>query len=560
VILTRSRDPVESIADSPIAARRATPGRPRHATVRAQRKISPPGRRHLLWAAAPAAGALLLVLVPLGLSGPAAGAATPAYDAGPTAAIKLPAAPTGQQISVLDKGATPGQDSDDDSAAFRKAISDARSGQVIIVPAGNYVFTKPNVVLKSGVSIRGESGAVITTKFTSSSDNAGSSVFSASAGTNNLTLSGLRLTSSGGKALNNPLWIGSSSGSNVSRIAIRDMQIDKFYKMAIGVRNGDNITIENNLIKDALATGGGGEGYGIMIGYPKATNNRVVGNTVAGPAMRHGILLQYSAHHNLVENNRVTKTVYDAYDLHGEEEFSNELRNNVAEDCGEGGFGVGNTGASHDNAGPKNWIHHNTVSGCKWGIHVYRKSDTQYIEDNTFRNNTSYGVYVHDEGAKNLLFARNTVQDNGSDGINLIKAAGVKLLDNVVKGNKAYALQTDAATTGYEIRNNDFRGNTKDVKRGSTNGVYENNLDATTSTTTSSTPPTTTTTTTTTSTTTTTTSSTPPTSTAPTTTTAPTTPPTTTTRPTSSTRTTPPRSTSFDVDAYIREQLANRGR
>ena len=328
----------------------------------------------------------LLILLPLGVTGPAAGAATPARDAGPTSTVQLPAAPSGKQLKVTDApyGATAGKDSDDDSAAFRSAIAAAKAGDEVLVPKGNYVFKKPNVVLKDGVSITGESGAVITAKFTSSSDNAGSSLFSAPAGTDNLTISGLRLTSSGGKALNYPLWIGSSSGSNVSRIAIRNVQIDKFYRMAISVRNGDNVTIEKNTIKDALATGDGGQGYGIMIGYPKATNNRVADNVVQGPAMRHGILLQYGAHHNLVEDNRVTKTKYDAYDLHGEDEYANELRDNTAEGCGEGGFGVGNTGAGHANAGAGNWIHHNTVTGCKWGIHIYRKSDTQYVEDNTF--------------------------------------------------------------------------------------------------------------------------------------------------------------------------------
>ena len=78
--------------------------------------------------------------------------------------------------------------------------------------------------------------------------------------------------------------------------------------MAISVRNGDNVTIEKNTISDALATGDGGQGYGIMIGYPKATNNRVADNVVRGPAMRHGILLQYGTHHNLVEHNTVTRT------------------------------------------------------------------------------------------------------------------------------------------------------------------------------------------------------------------------------------------------------------
>lgn len=417
-----------------------------------------------------AAGGLLL-LIPFGISGPAAEAATASREnAGLTvSSVALPAATT-KTIDVTKSpyNATSGKDSDDDSDAFRKAIQAAGTDTAIVVPSGNYVFKKPNVVLKSNVSIVGKSGAVITTKFTSSSDNQGSSIFSASAGTKDVTISGLKLTSSGGKALNYPLWIGSSSGSNVTRIAIRDMQIDKFYKMAISVRNGDNVTIENNTIKDALATGDGGEGYGIMIGYSKSANNRVAGNTIQGPKIRHGILLQYSAHNNLVEKNTVTQTVYDAFDLHGEEEYANELRGNTAKDCGEGGFGVGNTGADHDNAGPGNYIHDNTVTGCKWGIHIYRKSDTQYIDNNKFNSNKSYGISVHDEGAAKLEFIGNTVAGNGSDGIRLVKAPNVLLSKNQVHQNKGYALQTDSATTDYTITDNDFTGNTSGVKLGST--------------------------------------------------------------------------------------------
>jgi hypothetical protein len=43
------------------------------------------------------------------------------------------------------------------------------------------------------------------------------------------------------------------------------------------------VTIADNLIKNALPTGAGGEGYGIMIGYPRSTNNRVINNRVEGP-------------------------------------------------------------------------------------------------------------------------------------------------------------------------------------------------------------------------------------------------------------------------------------
>jgi hypothetical protein len=82
--------------------------------------------------------------------------------------IRLPAAPTGRALSVVGYGATPGRNSNDASAAFRRAINAARSGDEILVPKGSYVFKRPNVVLKSGQSV-----AVITTKFTTSS--AGSS-------------------------------------------------------------------------------------------------------------------------------------------------------------------------------------------------------------------------------------------------------------------------------------------------------------------------------------------------------------------------------------------------
>ena len=479
VINTCAREPVRSTSDDAGPAPAA--GAPRHAAARSPWTVRGLAAGRLGWAAGATAGALLLV-VPLGLAGQAGVASAAERPAGPTTAVALPAKPNGNPpVKVTDFGATSNNESDDDSAAFRKAIEKAGAGDEILVPKGNYVFKKPNVALKDRVSIRGENGAVITTKFTSSTDNAGSSIFSAPAGTDNLTISGMHLTSSGGKALNYPLWIGSSSGSVVSRIAIRNMKIDRFYRMAISVRNGENITIENNTITDALATGDGGEGYGIMIGYPKSANNQVVGNRVSGPKMRHGILLQYSAHHNLVRKNEVSGTVYDAFDLHGEEEYANEFVENTAKDCGEGGFGVGNTGAGHDNAGPGNWIHDNTVTGCKWGIHIYRNSDTQYIEDNTFSNNTSYGISVHDEGAKNLVFARNTVQGNGSDGIRLAKAPGVKLLDNTVTRNKGYALQTDSATTGYQIRGNDFRGNTRaGVQLGSRSGTMSDNRGATT--------------------------------------------------------------------------------
>lgn len=71
---------------------------------------------------------------------------------------------------MLSYGATPGRNSDDASAAFRRAINAARSGDEILVPKGSYVFKRG---AQERRRVRCQSGAVITTKFTTSS--AGSS-------------------------------------------------------------------------------------------------------------------------------------------------------------------------------------------------------------------------------------------------------------------------------------------------------------------------------------------------------------------------------------------------
>jgi parallel beta-helix repeat protein len=66
------------------------------------------------------------------------------------------------------------------------------------------------------------------------------------------------------------------------------------------------------------------------------------------------------------------------------------------------------------------------------GIHLYRKSNTQLIEDNEFCRNASHGIYVQDGGARERTIARNTVLGNGSDGIRLITAPSVVVIGNQV--------------------------------------------------------------------------------------------------------------------------------
>jgi len=69
------------------------------------------------------------------------------------------------------------------------------------------------------------------------------------------------------------------------------------------------------------------------------------------------------------------------------------------------------------------------------GIHVYRKSNTQLIEDNELCRNASHGINVQDGGSRERTIARNTVLGNGSDGIRLITAPSVVVIGNQVHNN-----------------------------------------------------------------------------------------------------------------------------
>ena len=82
-------------------------------------------------------------------------------------------------------------------------------------------------------------------------------------------------------------------------------------------------------------------GYGVNIqGYGNGINvtdtyidtkfNVVENNEFVGPYLRHGALIQYYAHNNLIKNNRFDDLLLDSIDMHGEDEYSNEICNNVA--------------------------------------------------------------------------------------------------------------------------------------------------------------------------------------------------------------------------------------
>lgn len=71
-------------------------------------------------------------------------------------------------------------------------------------------------------------------------------------------------------------------------------------------------------------------------------------STFEGPYLRHGALIQFVAHNNVLRGNTFNGTKLDAIDLHGELEYLNEISGNVITDVLTGaGIGLGNTGVQH---------------------------------------------------------------------------------------------------------------------------------------------------------------------------------------------------------------------
>lgn len=408
----------------------------------------------------------------------------PIYDAGLNKPFEHPSAVTGKTLNVRAYGATPDNAADDDAVAFRRAIAAAVAGDEVYIPDGVYHIKTPGIELKTGVGVRGQSttNTIISAVFDPVADNSDSYLFGARPGVGDLTLSHFKINMAGGEPLHFPVRLGARGASTddiksqqVYRIAVRSLVIEDFERTAISVRNGRHILIRDNTIRRATALGGGGYGYGVMIGYDHSENNWVTGNFI-GPVVRHGVLVQYRAHHNLIEKNTVANSVYDAFDLHGENEYSNELRYNVAYDSGEGGFGVGNTGGTpeHFNAGPHNWIHHNEVYNSRYGIHIYRRSHHTYVEDNNFHHNKSVGIYIHAEGATFCRIMRNRSQFNDT-GVRLANARDVVMDANIITNNARHALKTDSGTIRYRIINNDFRNNGLPVEIENPHGVFTAN-------------------------------------------------------------------------------------
>ncbi|NDV62272.1 hypothetical protein G0Q06_07420 [Puniceicoccales bacterium CK1056] len=374
--------------------------------------------------------------------------------------FQTPPEPDGEVWDVTQFGASPSNISptNDDAVGIKVAISVAQPGDIIFIPAGTYTL-RQELQIPTGLTLRGagKDQTILVTEGINRAVYVGPRA-------NNIRIEDFAITYLGStEELAFGVYVGSSrTGLNSYRILIDNLRIEKFSIHGVSLRDSNHVLVQNCEILNATNLGGGGRGYGIALNYPTNNNNWIRHNTI-GPVIRHAILVQYFSHNNLIEHNLAVDNSEDAYDLHGEDEYANELRYNTASGGDRDGFGVGNTGSTHDRSGPNNWIHHNTVENAAVsGIEVIQGSDVVYIDENTF-SGCRYGIRVHDIGGDHIYIRGNTVQDNNT-GISVTSSRWVWMLDNRIEDNTSYGVEIFNDVDDLVDQGNIFSGNAVDYR------------------------------------------------------------------------------------------------
>ncbi|GAB2671580.1 S-layer homology domain-containing protein [Paenibacillus thermoaerophilus] len=358
---------------------------------------------------------------------------------------------TGVTLDLSDPkyGIDPADNGYDDLPGILAALAEAKYGDEVYFPDGvyNLVSMMPgdaqtHFQLINGVNLRGQSreGTILKSHMTG----AGNSRVIKAFNKNNVKISNLTITSTfagpystdttkqnpGIGGFGNGIYIDQSGEKGSYNITIDNVLIEHFQRMGIRISKSRDITVRNSVFRNATDVGPGGAGYGITVqGTPKTDTlgldtdtyfNLIENNRFEGPYIRHGVTVQYYAHNNLLRNNTFDGTLLDAIDLHGEDEYLNEVAYNTVANVPGGGIGVGNTGGTvptnHDASGPGNYIHHNVITNAREGILVYMGSPDTVIEANTI------------EGTAELADAA---------GIKLLNAPGTIVRNNVIRGNTA---------------------------------------------------------------------------------------------------------------------------
>jgi hypothetical protein len=391
----------------------------------------------------------------------------------------------------------------DSRAAIESALRAASYGDEIYFPNGTYLLAsagssdpKANIRLRSGVNLRGESrsGAILKTTFDdiySSTNQSGSNNMFVIRGyeVTSLCISNLTITSTFSRRFsadtsNNSrthggpdicIFLSGSSSAFSSNIIIENVTVEKYLNIGINAGRGcRDILIKNCTAQSATDVAGGGCGYGFQLaGQNNNTldNSAVYANPNLGSAndnyfntidsctngnqyIRHGALIQYWAHNNQVINCIFDGTRLDSVDLHGEDEYNNEIRDNtIRNNSGESAIGLGNSGGTtviHDKSGPWNYIHDNMISNCKRGISVqYGTPNTIIVKNDISGCTISGGIGINLGFAPGTIVDRNRIHDNSASSF-----CGIRFYKDNAEGNSRAGSPSKCSVTENTIINN----------------------------------------------------------------------------------------------------------
>ncbi|UJF16276.1 polysaccharide lyase family 7 protein [Jeotgalibaca sp. MA1X17-3] len=395
----------------------------------------------------------------------------------------------------------------DQSTAIQKLIDEAEVGTELYFPNGTYTIVE-YLKMKDGVNLRGESreGTIF---MATPSDSGYNDMLILMLGVEDVVISDITITADlvvdyeVDHTVNNPnadglkvpirirdregyldLDTGIQLNKPSKNILIKNVLIEKYQTMGIRVENSSDVVIDAAIFQNAMDLGGVGAGYGVSIqgagnnrdrtGFSNDSKHNVVKNSqFIGPYLRHGVILQYYTHNNAIYNNVLTETKLDAIDIHGEDEYLNEIYGNTIKDIKTGaGIAAGNTGATHDKSGPGNYIHDNTISNSREGIKIHLGTEDTIIENNTIIGSTvpnAKGIYL--QNAPGTRVTGNTIKDNQSAGFYSVYMD----YDN---GTAATGQQARGFGIPYDIiiEDNTFDNNTNGVYISSGRKIeYDNN-------------------------------------------------------------------------------------
>ncbi|MCM1131425.1 MAG: InlB B-repeat-containing protein, partial [Anaeroplasma bactoclasticum] len=393
---------------------------------------------------------------------------------------------SGNKINVLDYGAVPNDSSVDNYNAFKASIAKAAAGDTIYIPNGKYYFYNSSkasseyyahIILKSNITLLGESkdGVVLISCFSEEYNETKSTTVIAAVNVKNVAIKNLTVSSNTPDAflpnqddqnLTSDVYTGpkygitAATGGTISNpeeqgknILIENVLVEKFRRSGIRIAKIKEVVVRSSTFQKATCLGGSGSGYGVCIQginhdqdctdtlYDSCFN--VVENCqFLGPWLRHGTLIQYYSHNNLIRNNTFLDILLDAIDMHGEEEYSNEICYNEIKNTRKGaGIGLGNSGATHDATGRNTFIHDNSIIGGLRGIDILL-------------------------GTKQTVIYNNKIKDVSSSGIKCSEASSVKIIKNSFTNVLNYAITILYGTVwgpailgipdDYVIRKNQF--------------------------------------------------------------------------------------------------------